>query len=106
LARWPLVAPCPVGLVSRCEGGVATLGGGTGDGDSVTEEPSRDGGRRPVKVDCLGRLEVGVMGATAQDRAQGAVGARFYSRAGLAIYDVGVVGFNNHVCGAARHGGC
>lgn len=37
------------------------------------------------------------MGATAEDRAQGAVGARFYQRAGLAIYDVGVLGFNNHL---------
>lgn len=37
------------------------------------------------------------MGATAEDRAQGAVGARFYSRVGLAVYDVGVLGFNNHV---------
>lgn len=43
-----------------------------------------DVGFVPSRVDGLGGLEVGVMGATAADRAQGAVGARFYSRVGLA----------------------
>ena len=33
----------------------------------------------------------------AEESARGAVGARFYSRVGLAIYDVGVLGFYNHV---------
>jgi len=37
------------------------------------------------------------MGAVADGAARGAVGARFYTWVGLSIYDVGVLGFNNHV---------
>lgn len=35
------------------------------------------------------------MGVGVEGSARGAVGARFYSKVGLAVYDVGVLGFNN-----------
>ena len=37
------------------------------------------------------------MGTAADGAARGAAGARFYTRVGLSLYDVGVLGFNNHV---------
>lgn len=37
------------------------------------------------------------MGTAADGVARGAAGARFYTRVGLSLYDVGVLGFNNHM---------